>query len=141
MIKIGNEVIKQQHNFWNHCIFHPTDAVEDPWGKRILDQISEDKACGVVRIYAMFEDIFYLDGEDNLKCDFRLNDLRLDYLLEKGFTPLIAYGFIPEWLASDKSAVASVAKNKTRYKTQKADKSAKHKPYLFQSFCHFLFSF
>lgn len=116
MIKIGNEVIKQQHNFWNHCIFHPTDAVEDPWGKRILDQISEDKACGVVRIYAMFEDIFYLDGEGNMQCDFRLNDLRLDYLLEKGFTPLIAYGFIPEWLASDKSAVASVAKNKTRYK-------------------------
>ena len=116
MLKINNEINKQQPNFWNHCIFHPTDAVEDPWGKRILDQIAVDKACQVVRIYAMFEDIFYLDGEDNLQCDFRINDLRLDYLLEKGFTPLIAYGLMPEWLASDKNAVSAVAKNKTRYK-------------------------
>lgn len=116
MLKINNEIIKQQPNFWNHCIFHPTDAVEDPWGKRILDQMAVDKACQVVRIYAMFEDIFYLDGEDNLQCDFRINDLRLDYLLEKGFTPLIAYGLMPEWLASDKNAVSAVAKNKTRYK-------------------------
>ena len=116
MLKINNTILKQQQNFWNHCIFHPTDAVEDPWGKRILDQMSVDKACQVVRIYAMFEDIFYLDGEDNLQCDFRINDLRLDYFVEKGFTPLIAYGLMPEWLASDKLALSSVAKNKTRYK-------------------------
>ena len=116
MLKINNEIIKNQPNFWNHFLFHPTDAVEDPWGKRILDQMAVDKACQVVRIYAMFEDIFYLDGEDNLQCDFRINDVRLDYLLEKGFTPLIAYGLMPEWLASDKLAVANVSKNKTRYK-------------------------
>ena len=32
MIKIGNEVLRKQKNFWNHCLFHPTDAVEDSWG-------------------------------------------------------------------------------------------------------------
>ena len=31
-MKILNKTIKTQKNFWNHCIFHPTDAVEDAWG-------------------------------------------------------------------------------------------------------------
>ena len=40
MIKIFNETEKIQKNFWNNCLFHPTDAVEDAWGKRILDTMS-----------------------------------------------------------------------------------------------------
>lgn len=39
MIKIEREIIKKQPKFWNHALFHPTDAIEDPWGKRILDRI------------------------------------------------------------------------------------------------------
>jgi len=30
MIKVNcNNVLKKQHNFWNHIHFHPTDAIED----------------------------------------------------------------------------------------------------------------
>jgi len=80
MITIENAILKKQKNFWNNCLFHPTDAVEDPWGKRILDQMAKDGAVQTVRIYSMFEDIVYLDGNGNLCCDFRISDLRLDYL-------------------------------------------------------------
>ena len=67
MIKIGKTILKQQPNFWNHCIFHPTDAIEDPWGRRILDKISDDGAIGMVRIYSMFEDIVYISENGKLK--------------------------------------------------------------------------
>ena len=119
MIKIGNKVEKVQKNFWNHCIFHPTDAVEDAWGKRILDKMAEDKAIDTVRIYAMLEDIVYLDEDGNLAYDFRVNDVRLDYLVEKGFNVLIAYGMLPEIMASDVNERSSVSKNATRYKGKK----------------------
>lgn len=59
MIRIGKETIKKQPKFWNHALFHPTDAIEDPWGRRILDRISADGAIKTVRIYSMFEDIVY----------------------------------------------------------------------------------
>ena len=49
MIKIESEAIKTRKNFWNQCLFHPTDAVEDAWGRRILDRISRDKAIDTVR--------------------------------------------------------------------------------------------
>ena len=104
MIQIGNSVRKEQKNFWNNCLFHPTDAVEDPWGKRILDRMAEDGSIQSVRIYTMFEDIVYTDGEGKLAYDFRLNDLRLDYLLEKGYDILLAYGMMPECIAVHKNA-------------------------------------
>ena len=44
MIRIGKDIEKKQGNFWNNALFHPTDAVEDPWGKRILDKIAESKS-------------------------------------------------------------------------------------------------
>ena len=116
MITIKNEIIKHQPNFWNNCLFHPTDAVEDPWGRKILDRMAKDKAIDMVRIYAMFEDIVYLDEEDNLAYDFRLSDLRLDYLVEKGYKILIAYGMMPECIATNKNLLSSISKNKTRYK-------------------------
>lgn len=116
MIKIGKSVTKQQQNFWNHCIFHPTDAIEDPWGRRILDRIAEDKSIGMVRIYSMFEDIVCTDENGNLTYDFRLSDLRLDYLVEKGFDILIAYAGIPDFLSESGGVKTSVSKNKTRYK-------------------------
>ena len=116
MIRIKKEVIKLQARFWNHALFHPTDAIEDPWGKRILDRISEDGAVQTIRIYSMFEDIVYTDERGKLCFDFRISDLRLDYLIEKGFDLLIAYGGIPDCIASSTNQTASVSKNKTRYK-------------------------
>ena len=102
MITVKNEIKKQQKNFWNNCLFHPTDAVEDSWGKRILDRMSDDKSIQTVRIYTMFEDIVLMDENGNLTYDFRVNDLRLDYLIEKGFNVLLAYGMMPECIASEK---------------------------------------
>ena len=116
MIKIGNEVVKRQKNFWNNCIFHPTDAIEDPWGKRILDRCAKDKAIQTVRIYAMFEDIVYEDENGEIAYDFRVNDIRLDYLVEKGYDVLIAYGMMPKCLSSDPEMTSACNKNKTRYK-------------------------
>lgn len=116
MIRIKNEVIREQKNFWNNCIFHPTDAVEDPWGRRILDRMSKDKSIDTVRIYAMLEDIVYIGEEGELLYDFRINDLRLDYLVERGYNLLIAYGGIPDCIAESSANKTSGSKNKTRYK-------------------------
>ena len=116
MIKIGAEPLKKQEKFWNHALFHPTDAIEDPWGRRILDRMAEDGAIKTIRIYAMLEDIVYDDGEGNLLYDFRLNDLRLDYLIEKGYDVLIAYAAMPACIAADPSLFNTASKNSTRYK-------------------------
>ena len=115
MITVKNQVIRKQENFWNGCVFHPTDAVEDSWGKRILDRMATDKAVKMVRIYTMFEDIVYLDEKDQLQYDFRVNDLRLDYLVEKGYDMMLAYAAVPDCI-SIPGAKSSVSKNKTRYK-------------------------
>ena len=116
MIRIEDRTVKKQKNFWNACVFHPTDAVEDPWGRRILDRMAKDGAVKTVRIYAMLEDIVYLDGEGGLCFDFRLSDLRLDYLLEQGYDLLLAYAGIPDCIAASLDGKTSVAKGKTRYK-------------------------
>lgn len=115
MITVKNTVLRKQTNFWNGCVFHPTDAVEDPWGKRILDRMARDKAMGLIRIYTMFEDIVYMDEFGKLQYDFRLNDLRLDYLVEKGFDIMLAYAAVPDCI-SVPGAKTSNAKNKSRYK-------------------------
>lgn len=116
MIKISDTVIKKQNNFWNHCLFHPTDAIEDSWGKRILDQMAADQSAKTIRIYAMLEDIVYIDMEGKLQYDFRANDLRLDYLREKGFDVLIALAAMPDCIAKNNGNKTSVSFNKTRYK-------------------------
>lgn len=136
MINIKNTVIKKQNNFWNHCLFHPTDAIEDPWGKRILDQMAEDQAIQTVRIYTMFEDIVYLDEDGKLCYDFRVSDLRLDYMLEKGYGLLLAYGGMPDCIASTTEFKTTCAKNKTRYKG-KMWNSAPPKDYaLWEDICY-----
>ena len=115
MITVKNQVIRKQENFWNGCVFHPTDAVEDPWGKRILDRMARDKAVKMVRIYTMLEDIVYFDENDQLQYDFRINDLRLDYLVEQGYDIMLAYAAVPDCI-SIPGLKSSVSKNKTRYK-------------------------
>ena len=116
MIEIQSQIIKKQPKFWNHALFHPTDAIEDPWGKRILDRMANDGAIKTIRIYAMFEDIVYLDEDGKLCYDFRVSDLRIDYLLEKGYDLLIAYAGVPDCIASSTNLGFSCAKNATRYK-------------------------
>lgn len=88
------------NNFYNAIHFHPTDAIEDKWGQNILNRIAGDKAASFVRIYSMFEDIVSRDEKGNLVYDFELNDKRIDYLVEKGFTLLICYNFMPDCIAS-----------------------------------------
>ena len=102
MIKIlTNNVEKQLKNFWNHIVFHPTDAIEDEWGQQYLDKIAEDKAAIGVRIYTIFEEMVTLDENGKMQFDFTKNDFRIDYLLSKGFEPFIAYTFFPQWLSAE----------------------------------------
>ena len=136
MISIGKNVIKKQPKFWNHAVFHPTDAIEDPWGKRILDRMSADGAIKTIRIYSMFEDIVYADENGKLCYDFRLNDLRIDYLLEKGYDPLFSYAAMPDCISQPKHSAFNCAKNKTRYKAKNWN-SAPPKDYgLWEEVCY-----
>ena len=136
MLKINNEVTKTARKFWNHCLFHPTDAIEDPWGKRIIDRFAKDKSIGTIRIYAMLEDIVYTDESGELLYDFRINDLRLDYLVENGFDLLIAYASMPSCIADNNSALSSVSKNKTRYKGKMFNTSRPKDYALWEEVCY-----
>lgn len=116
MIRINSAVIKEHKKIFNQCVFHPTDAVEDSWGKRIIDKMEEDGAIDTVRIYAMLEDIVYRDDNGALAYDFRTSDTRLDYLVSLGYNLVIAYAGIPDCITSKEGGRTSVSKNKTRYK-------------------------
>lgn len=135
-MKILSAVEKKQCNFWNHCTFGPTDAVEDPWGKRILDQMSKDGAVKTIRIYTMFEDIVYLDENNELQYDFRLSDLRLDYLLERGYDLLLTYAGMPDCIADNEFEKSSVTKNKTRYKGKMWNTSPPKDIKLWEEICY-----
>lgn len=112
-----NNVLKKQHNFWNHIHFHPTDAIEDDWGREILDNVAKDGVAQTVRMYAMLEDIVSMDENGNLQYDFTECDVRIDYLLSKGFQILLSYNFIPKCIAIDPNEGTTMAKNKEkRYK-------------------------
>ena len=136
MIKIGNDVLKKQTKFWNHCLFHPTDAVEDPWGKRILDRMAEDKSIDTVRLYAMLEDIVYMDENDQLCYDFRTSDCRLDYMVEKGYNILLAYAGVPNCIAADTKHFTVGAKAKTRYKGKLFNTSPPKDYALYEEVCY-----
>lgn len=136
MINIGTKEIKKQKNFWSNCLFHPTDAIEDPWGKRILDRMSADGAIRTVRIYAMLEDIVYTAHDGSIAYDFRLNDLRLDYLIEKGYDLLIAYAGMPNDIAASTKNLTSVSKNKTRYKGKMFNTSPPKDYALWEEICY-----
>ena len=108
--------VKNVKNFWNNILFHPTDAIEDDWGKTILDRVSADRVADTVRIYTMMEDIYTLDADGKLHEDYALTDLRLDYLIDRGFDVLLSYGFLPPFMTADATLTSSVSKGKTRYK-------------------------
>ncbi len=103
-------------DFFGHIHFHPTDAIEDDWGRRILDRIAEDGAARTVRMYAMLEDIVSIGRDGKFKYDFTEGDARLDYLVSRGFDILLSYNFIPSCISSDPDEVGTVCKNPTRYK-------------------------
>lgn len=102
MIRIRcNTKEKDLHNFWGHIVFHPTNAIEDDWGKLYLDKIAEDGAARTIRIYTAFEEIVTLDENGEMQFDFVSTDYRIDYLLSKGFDLYLVYAFIPPWLAAE----------------------------------------
>lgn len=136
MIKIGNETIKKQKNFWNAALFHPTDAIEDPWGKQIIDRIASEKAIHTVRVYSMFEDIVYLDENGKLCYDFRVSDLRLDYLTSLGLKLLVAYAGMPDCIADSTANKSSMSKNKTRYKGKMWNTSVPYDYALWEEICY-----
>lgn len=136
MITISDKVLRQRKNFWNNCHFHPTDAIEDAWGKIILDKMADDGAIKTVRMYTMFEDIVTKDENNELQYDFRLNDLRIDYMLEKGFDILLTYNFMPDCIAKNKNTKASVSKNPTRYKGKMINTSVPEDYKLWEEVCY-----
>ena len=62
-----NETVKHIKRFWNGIHFHPTDAIEDDWGREILDDVAADRVADTVRIYAMLEDKNINDYKFNLE--------------------------------------------------------------------------
>lgn len=110
------QITRPLRNFWSNIHFHPTDAIEDDWGQRILNRVAEDHVAQTVRMYAMLEDIVSRREDGTLAYDFTENDVRMDYMLEKGFDLLVSYNFIPPCMATDTDMQSNMAKNKTRYK-------------------------
>lgn len=104
---------KDLKNFWNHVVFHPTDAMEDDWGMAVLERIYKDKAAKTIRIYSMFEEMVTLDENGQMQYDFTNTDFRLDYLVSRGFDILLSYGFVPGFLTEDETVF------KPRYKDKK----------------------
>ncbi|MBQ7178235.1 MAG: hypothetical protein IJS08_12535 [Victivallales bacterium] len=90
---------QQKPNFWNNIHFHPTDAVEDIWGQDILDKLAADGSARYVRLYTMFEDVVTRDEEGKLVFDFSAQDVRLDYMVSKGYKLLMCFNFMPVVMA------------------------------------------
>ena len=107
--------IKKINNFWNNIHFHPTDAIEDIWGQRILDSVSSDKAAQTVRMYAMLEDIVYESENGELLYDFSENDERIDYMVSRGFKLLICMNFFPRAIIKDKTLVSEYPRYKKKH--------------------------
>ncbi len=110
------KILKQQVNFWNHIHFHPTDGIEDDWGRAYLDEVAANGAADMVRMYSMFEDMVTMDEAGNLCFDFTENDNRMDYMVKKGFRLLICYNFIPPCIAIENDRHNTEATTSTRYK-------------------------
>ena len=126
MIKIFcDKKEKNLVNFWNHMVFHPTNSIEDPWGQQHLDKLAEDKAVQIVRIYSMFEESVTLGENGELQYDFTMNDLRIDELLKRGFTPYIGYAFFPGFLSAeqDENLISHRYKNNLLYRSYMTDYS------------------
>lgn len=117
MIRINcNDRLGKADNFWNNIHFHPTDAIEDDWGKAILDSVASDGVAKTVRMYAMLEDIVSMDADGNFRYDFTENDVRMDYVIGHGFNVFLSYNFLPPCLVEDTDNFQHASKRGTRYK-------------------------
>ena len=76
---------KDLKNFWGHIVFHPTNAIEDDWGREQLDKIAEDGAAKTIRMYSMFEEMVTLDENGEMVFDFSKNDAII-YILTSLFS-------------------------------------------------------
>lgn len=126
MIKIFcDKKEKDLVNFWNHMVFHPTNSIEDPWGQQHLDKLAQDKAVQIIRIYTMFEESVTQGENGELVFDFTMNDLRIDELLKRGFTPYLAYGFFPGFLSAeqDENLISHRYKGNLLYRSYMTDYS------------------
>lgn len=57
-----------RHDYFRRNIhFHPTDAAEDIWGRRILDNVAKDNVAKCVRLYVMTEAFCCTAVYNNLK--------------------------------------------------------------------------
>jgi len=109
-------------NFWNNIHFHPTDAVEDTWGQRILDIIASKNMAQYVRLYTMFEDIVTRDYSGRLHFDFTEQDRRLDYMVGKGFKLLLCFNFMPQCMAAEPNILSGPRyKNKRFCRSEPSD--------------------
>ncbi|MDD4690450.1 MAG: glycosyl hydrolase [Eubacteriales bacterium] len=123
--------VKTLKNFWNHMHHHPTDCIEDDWGKEMLTKIAQDKVAQTVRIYTMFEDMVSMDEDGNLQYDFTLNDKRMDFMVEQGFNLFVGYNFIPPCIAVDPHQFSE----SERYKDKKISNSYPRDYKLWEQVC------
>ena len=93
-------------NFWNNFHFHPTNAVEDHWGQRILRQVAADHVAQYVRLYTMFEEFVSVGPDGALVCDFRRQDKRFDLMVAAGYKLLLCFNFMPNDLAADPNTLS-----------------------------------
>ena len=135
-LNISGEVDREIKNFYNHLHFHPTDAIEDEWGRENLKKFREGNVARSVRMYAMLEDIVSMDEHGRLRYDFALNDERIAYLLSLGFDIVLCYNFIPPCIASDIGDFTTNSKNKTRYKGKVINTSAPRDYALWEEICY-----
>lgn len=124
------------YNFWNNFHFHPTDAIEDAWGQRILKQVAADGVAETVRMYTMMEDIVSMDADGKLQYDFTLNDIRLDFMIAHGFNIFLSYNFIPPCIATDPNESSVQSKQKTRYKGKVINTSPPRDYALWEEICY-----
>ena len=102
-------------NFWNHLHFHPTDAVEDAWGKEILDRIAKDCAADYIRLYTMFEDLVVQQKDGTIIFCWEELDRRLDYMTQRNFRLLLCFNFMPPCLAQDSDSVSWLRSKNKRF--------------------------
>ena len=135
-LEITDEVLRRVPNFYSHLHFHPTDAIEDEWGRANLKKFRDGGVARSIRMYAMLEDIVSVDGDGRFVYDFSLNDQRIEQLLSLGFDIVLCYNFIPPCIASDIDDFTTNSHNKTRYKGKVINTSPPRDYSLWEEVCY-----
>ncbi|MBE6588598.1 MAG: hypothetical protein E7643_00340 [Ruminococcaceae bacterium] len=137
MIKVqATQSLGTLRNFWNHIHFHPTDAIEDAWGQAILDEVAKDGVAETVRMYAMLEDIVTMDEDGTLQYDFTENDVRMDYIISRGFKIFLSYNYMPPCITEDPMLLEHANKKSTRYKGKRISAARLRDDALWEEICY-----